>query len=714
VVGGVWLLAWLYGTYLLSYLGEFGPLASSAGSSPALPGARTLPFPFGTLAAIVFAVAVFAWILRVGFTTPELRSLSSEEMASPADPSGRTRNWFDRDQSTVAAHFGTKCLKREFRSQLPVPSVSLPGSPAEPRPEGGPSVGLSSSLVFLISIAIQGIGYIASFFTAHRIGADAPGLTLLSVAQLYLLVASTLSGLGDLRVGSAYVFYVARGRPAGEITSTYLALRLGLIAVGSAIAFALAPFLPFLHGATCNGVQVLSSGQELALFGAFLVTPLLWSPGTVFGQLWVAKGNSVRGQYPLLVQSVTQTAGLVVVALSVTGSTPFVWVATGIVVAYLLGGVTSSLYSLPAVLRYSRTRPQAREATRLFTYSWPLLGGLILQYVQANATPFFVQGVSQTAVTIFLAVNGFRILLMGIPNAVSVPLFPHMTNLHVQGEYDQLRRRTWSALRYTGMVLMPATLAIIVYRSNLIDLLFGSNYVTGPSCSGAAGSVVAGGVGGALALGLLAASTIPTAFAVVIQTVLNSIGRQRLELYLQLLSVAVLLGVAFALLPPFKFFGNFGLAGAGWAVLASSVAGFGLNLYFLERLLAVRIRPKPILRILGSSVVSFLVVSRLNTVINPTHWYTLLAALLLGSAAYYLVLAATGELTRSDVYRIVGFLGLPSRVARPFARVCWAEDVPGGHELLGGHHEERSDQSLDATREPATGSKTMQKPRGLR
>lgn len=594
--------------------------------------------------------------------------------------------------------------------------MTSPAAALEPRSEGGPSVGLSSSLVFLISIAIQGIGFIASYFTAHVIGDDPTGLTLLSVAQLYLLVASTLSGLGDLRVGSAYVFYIARGRPAGEITSTYLLIRFGLIAIGGAIAFLAAPFLPFVHGVSCNGVPILSQGQELALFGAFLITPLLWSPGTVYGQLWVAKGNSIRGQYPLLLQSIAQTTGLVVVALTATTPTAQ---AIGIVLSYIVGGVASSAYSLPTVLRYSKTRPQAREATRLFTYSWPLLGGLILQYVQANATPFFVQGVSQTAVTIFLAANGFRILLLGVPNAVSVPLFPHLTNLHIRGEYENLRRRTWSALRYTGMVLMPATLAIIVYRSNLINLLFGANYVAGSSCAGAAATVGGPAIGGALTLALLAASTIPAAFVLVILTALNSVGRQRLELYLQLLAVGVLLGVAVLLLPPTAYLAtplgwNLGIAGAGWAILISSVAAFALNLYFLERLLAVRIQPLPILRILASSVVSFVVVSRLNTVINPTHWYTLLLALLLGFAAYYLVLTASGELTRGDVRRIAGFLGLPSRWARPFARLCWVEEVPEGQELLKGASLGRSDRSLDATRGPEGPSDEAQRPRGLR
>jgi O-antigen/teichoic acid export membrane protein len=586
---------------------------------------------------------------------------------------------------------------------------------SEPEPLPSPpagrasSVGLSSSFVFLITIAIQGIGYAASFFTSHRIGGmGADGLAILSISGLYLLVASTLSGLGDLRVGSAYVFYVARGRDPRTITSTYLALRLGLITIASAAALLVAPFLPFVHGSSCAG---LSQGSEFTLFGLFMLIPLLWSPGVVYGQLWVARGNSIRGQYPLLVQSVVQTGGLIAVSFLAHTPQAAIW---GIVTAYLIGGVASALYSLPSVAKYTVGRPSGAEARRLFIYAWPLMGGLFLQYIASNTLPFFVQGVSQEAVTIYLAANGFRILLMGMPNAVSVPLFPHLTNLHVRREYEVLRRRTWVALRYTAMLVIPAAVALVVYRSNLLDLLFGANYVSPPACPGQSATVAPLGSSGSTALALLAVSAIPSALTQIILTALNSVGRQRLELYLQALTVTLLVGVSFLVLPPYSVLGNWGISGAGWAVLISSVGGFVLNLYFLERILAVRLQPRPIIAIVASAAVSFVVISRLNTVINPTHWYTLGLALVLGFGAYFLVLAVSGELSKVDVRQIAGFLGLPKSVGRFFAKACRREETRDHGELLVGERGAESDATLDSTRTDPGGGDQPQRPRGLR
>jgi O-antigen/teichoic acid export membrane protein len=588
--------------------------------------------------------------------------------------------------------------------------VTDPTRAPEPPPEPVRSVGLSSSVVFLITLGIQGIGYAASFFTSHRVGGmGAAGLTILSISGLYLLVASTLSGLGDLRVGSAYVFYIARGRDPKTITSTYLGLRLGLIAIASAAAFLVAPFLPFVHGSPCGG---LSQGQESLIFGLFLLIPLLWSPGVVYGQLWVARGNSIRGQYPLLVQSIVQTAGLITVSLIATTPQFAIW---GIVVAYLLGGVASALYSLPSVIRYTEGSPSAKEARRLFVYAWPLMGGLFLQYVASNTLPFFVNGVSDTAVTIFLAANGFRILLMGMPNAVSVPLFPHLTNLHIRREYEQLRRRTWVALRYTAMLVIPAAVALVVYRSNLLDLLFGGNYVSPPSCPGSGPAPSAPlGSSGSTALAILAVSAVPAALAQIILTALNSVGRQRLELYLQALQVVLLVGVALLVLPPYSVLGNWGLAGAAWAILVSSIGALILNTYFLERILAVRIQPRPILAIVASAAVSFLVISRLNTIINPTHWYTLGFALVLGFGAYFLVLSLTGELSGTDVKQIVSYLGLPPRLGVILAKLCRRSETRDAGEILLGGRDTESDDTLDATRSEPGGGSIQDRPRGLR
>ncbi|MHB8351471.1 MAG: lipid II flippase MurJ [Thermoplasmata archaeon] len=557
-------------------------------------------------------------------------------------------------------------------------------------------LGLSSSMVFLISVAIQGIGFLGNFFVSHHIGIYHTGLTAIGVAGFYLTLASTINGLADLRIGSAYTYFIARGRSPKELTGTYAAVRLGMMAVVSAGLFLLAPYLYFAHGAsTClnSGCSLtIPASTEIAVFGLFLVTPLLWTPGSVYSQLWIARGDSIRSQHPLLIQSVVQATGLIVVAFISPGPVEALW---GFAFAYVLGGVASALYTAPTVLRLSQHASWA-ETRRMVTYAWPLMGGLGLAYVWTNSPIFFVATLSSSAVAIFLAANGFRILLLGLPNAVSVPLFPHLTNLHVRREYELLRRRTWAALRYTAMLVVPAAIAMVVYRAPLLNTLFVGTYGSG-----------------AVPLALLAASAIPAALSQIILTALTSIGRQRLDLYLMALQVAVLLGVSFLILPPFAPLGNYGLIGAALAILASSLAGLALNTYFLEQILAVRIQPRVIGAILASAVASFLAVSRLNSVINPNRWFILIPAILLGFAVYYLVLSfVTAELSKQDVRALVSYLGLPRALGNLLAVTCRRTEARVSGELLLGDRGEASDRGLDETRLSGPGGGRRRPPPG--
>src|SRR5215472_18306074 len=88
------------------------------------------------------------------------------------------------------------------------------------RPGGG--VSLSSTGVFVVTVLIQLLGYIPTHFFAQNVGYTAPGQAILGTFQLFLLLASSINMIGDLRIGSSYVFFIARGESSKVGTGTYL------------------------------------------------------------------------------------------------------------------------------------------------------------------------------------------------------------------------------------------------------------------------------------------------------------------------------------------------------------------------------------------------------------------------------------------------------------------------------------------------------------
>jgi O-antigen/teichoic acid export membrane protein len=516
-------------------------------------------------------------------------------------------------------------------------------------PQQAHSLTLSSGAVFAASLAIQLIGFAGTSLLYKTIGLPASGRALLGTAQFFLLIASSINGVGDLRLGTAYTYFLARGKPATDNTTTYLAVRMAMVGAVGLLLFVVAPL-------TVGGAQIVSGTTELESFGLFVSLPLLWSLSTVYNQMFIGEGNSLKAQYPSLVEAVARLPVLFYVAF-------YDPTILGITIAYAVGAAASAAYSLPEVVKRLRGF-QTPEAVRLFRFAWPLMASLMLNYLATNTVPLLVKiGVSAAAFSVFLAANGWRILVLSLPTAVTTPLFPYLAGLHRQERYEAVRSGTWQALRYSAMLLVPGVVALVVYRYNFLNVFAGSGYASQ----------------GSIALGLLVVGALPLALSQIIQSSINAIGRQRLELYITSTQIVVLLVGIGLLMPPWGPFQiHPGIVAGAVAILASSIAALALNTYFMETLIRVHIHPGSIAGITASAAGAFSALYALNHahLFPVSSWYQLLAAVVIAFTAYFFLLAAIGELTREDVRRIGRSLSLPERAIALFARIPWRERPP--------------------------------------
>jgi O-antigen/teichoic acid export membrane protein len=332
----------------------------------------------------------------------------------------------------------------------------------------------------------------------------------------------------------------------------------------------------------------------------------------------------------------------------------------GMTIAYAIGAASSFLYSFISVS--SRLRPFRRsEATRMFRFAWPLMGSLILNYLVTNMVPLIVARLGPIDLNIFLLANGWRILVLSVPAAITTPLFPYLAGRHKVRDYEAVRQGTWQALRYASMLLLPGVVGLVTYRSVLLNVLANQSYV-GPA---------------SLPLAILVIGAVPLALSQIIQSSLNAIGRQRLELYITSTQVTVLFAAVFLLMPPWGILpASEGLVAGSVAILASSCAALALNTYFMETLIRVHIHPRSILAIVLSAAGGFEMISQFNRYLPHSRYYELALGLVLGFAAYLAIMLAVGEITREDVRRIGRSIGLPRWLVRPFERLCWRETAP--------------------------------------
>jgi len=528
------------------------------------------------------------------------------------------------------------------------PAASAPtGKPAVP--QLALSLTLSSGAVFFAALAIQVLGLVGSVFLYKHIGLSTSGIVLIGTVQLFLLIGSSINGVGDLRLGTAYTYFLARGKSALENTTVYLVVRMAMVASAGLVIFVIAPL-------SVGGARIVSGNAEWVSLGIFVALPILWSFSTVYNQMFIGQGNSLKAQYPGLVEALARLPVLIYCAY-------YDPTLEGLTLAYVVGATASTLYAIPAILPVLK-RFRRSEAVRLFRFALPLMLSLMLNYLVTNMIPLIVNAsLGVYELSIFLAANGFRILVLSLPAAVTTPLFPYLAGLHRQEEYDQLRRGTWQALRYTSMLLVPGVVALVTYRYNFLNDLANAKYA----------------IPGALPLAILVVGAIPLALSQIIQSSINATGRQRLELYITSTQIAVLFGLVFVLLPPFGIFPRSqGLIAGSIAVLGSSCAALALNTYFMERLIRVHIHLRSILGITLSAAGSFGALWFVNRwhVFPVSTWWELLAVVLLGFVVYFVVLALVGELSREDVRRIGRQIGLPARLYGFLGRACWRRTAP--------------------------------------
>jgi O-antigen/teichoic acid export membrane protein len=538
------------------------------------------------------------------------------------------------------------------------------------------SLTLSSGAVFTASLLVQVLGLIGSIVLIKQTnGVNHLALvSLVGTAQLFLLIGSSVNGVGDLRLGTAYTYFLARGKPATDNTTTYFLVRMSMVGVAGLVLFVLAPL-------SLGGQTLVSGNQEILAFGIFMALPVLWSFSTVYNSMFIGEGNSLRAQYPSLVEALARLPFLFYVAYHDFS-------IVGITLAYAAGALASAMFSFPAVYRRMQ-QFRRQEAVRLFRFAWPLMASLLINYLVTNSVPLIVGfSLGTKLLSVFLAANGFRILILSLPAAIATPLFPYLAGLHRQQKYESIRQGTWQALRYSAMLLVPGVVALVTYRYNFLNVFYTSYYATQ----------------GALAMALLSVGALPLALSQVIQSSINAIGRQRLELYITSTQVLVLFSMVGLVVPPWGPLSiHPGVVAGAVAILASSVAALALNTYFMESLIRVHIHPWSILAITVSAAGSFASLWLINHNIHPgtptaiaagvgdrfatlwlslhssspvSTWYELLVVVVIGFVVYFVILALVGELTRADVRRIGNSVSLPRDLVETLADVPWRESPP--------------------------------------
>jgi stage V sporulation protein B len=319
------------------------------------------------------------------------------------------------------------------------------------------------------STVILAIGII---IVARLLGPLNYGLYTLAVTFPILLV-----GLSDVGMNSALVRLPARFRSEGDHAKANRLVRIGfLIKLGlSAVAF-----LICYTGSRVIAASVLNR-PELAPFIQLASLMIL------FQAIYDATNNSFIGQ-----DLMQYSAGMQIMQALLKGTLGPVFVfiglgITGAISAYVLAlaaaGATgaSILFTKHARSSDRATDPASKDMRALLAYGLPLyLANVFSVFLTQYQNILLAHFASNVEIGNFGGTWNFTTFMLILTYPIQTAIFPMFSKFDPRNQRTDLGRGFTLAVKYSSIIVVPASVAVMIFSRDLVYLTYGKGYTLAP------------------------------------------------------------------------------------------------------------------------------------------------------------------------------------------------------------------------------------------
>jgi O-antigen/teichoic acid export membrane protein len=221
----------------------------------------------------------------------------------------------------------------------------------------------------------------------------------------------------------------------------------------------------------------------------------------------------------------------------------------------------------------------------------------------------------------------FSVLLTFLTTPIATVLFPTFAKLDPQNEHELLTNVFTSSIKYTSILLVPATMAIMVLSGPMIGTLYEEKYVYAPFFLTiyVIGNLFA--VFGSISLGGL----------------LSGLGETRIPMIRSIITLAIGLPLGAVLIP------MFGITGLIIASVFAGVPSMFWGLYWIWKHYEAKADFQSSAKILVASVVAALAAYLPTYFLNTANWIKLLIGLIIFLTVYILGAPILGAITQPDI-----------------------------------------------------------------
>jgi O-antigen/teichoic acid export membrane protein len=442
-----------------------------------------------------------------------------------------------------------------------------------------------------------------------------------------LVPATTISLFQDWGVGSAIVRYCAKYRSTKEELEQRKVIVAGLT-------------FEFVTGLVLTLVSILIANFiSSAIFNkpesALLIT--LASFTILSGSISTAISSVFTGFEKMVLNSYANIIRAIVYCVLVPLLVYFGYGAVGAIIGFTLGSVVQAALLMVFVYffifrklsSYKINKSEVFQTTRqLLKYGIPLAMGNIVGGLQSSFYSFIMASyVSAALIGTYKIGNNFTILLTFLTIPITTVLFPAFSKIDPRTEKDFLKTVFVSSVKYTVLLLVPATLAMLVLAQPLIGTLYGNKWLDAPI--------------------FLILGTLYNLYALFgwksMGIILPALGENKLVLEINLITLFVAVPMAFLLIPQFGLI--IFLIGSQF----TGAPGTILGLYLLWKRYGVKADFLSSGKILFASVLASVTVFLFLNFFKAPNWVLLSSGTILFLLVYLISAPLVGAVNQTEL-----------------------------------------------------------------
>jgi len=265
---------------------------------------------------------------------------------------------------------------------------------------------------------------------------------------------------------------------------------------------------------------------------------------------------------------------------------------------------------------------------------------------------------SDTMIGNYQAAAQFAVLLTFFTIPIATVLFPAFSKVDPQNEHELLQTVFTSSVKYTAVLLVPATMAIIVLSKPMISTLFGEKWVYAP-----------------FFLSLYVIGNLFTIFGSLSSgNLLTGLGETKILMKLSLLTLSLGIPLAFLLIP------TLGIVGVILTSLSAGLPSMFCGLYWIWKRYEAKADFQSSTKIFIASAIAAITTYLSLNFLNTAEWIRLIIGGIIFLGVYISIAPLIGAVSESDINNLrvmLSGLGIVSRLIN--IPLALAEKVAGLH-----------------------------------